>query len=279
MAASNATQVAYWNGPIGKAWAKEQKKRDRDHRQITQSLLGLAAAKPGEHVLDIGCGSGTTTLMLAEQVGVKGSATGFDISAPMLEVARARAREAGSHAIFVEGDAADFAFEPEGFDLVFSQFGIMFFADPVSAFANLRKAVKQGGRVAFVCWRHPFENPWANVPERTAKPLLPPSAPVDLNAPGRYSFHNPDRTKSVLLQAGFHAPKFRKLDARVFLGNTAEEAASSSIDGGPLLRTLADCDEPTRAKVGAAVTERLAREVGPDGVYLTAGVWLVRARA
>jgi SAM-dependent methyltransferase len=180
---------------------------------------------------------------------------------------------------FIEGDAADYAFKPRSFDLGFSQFGVMFFADPVAAFANIRKALKDGGRVVFACWRHPFENPWSHLPETIAKPFLPPAAPAVANAPGRYSFADPDRVKSVLLQAGFHAPDLKKFETRIHLGNTPEEAASSSIDAGPLLRILTDFDEQTKAKVRAAVTERLAKEMGPGGIYLTAGCWLVEARA
>jgi SAM-dependent methyltransferase len=279
MSSANSNQIAYWNGPIGKVWAKEQKKRDRDHADITQAALALAAVKPGEQVLDIGCGSRTTTLMLAERAGATGSATGMDISAPMLEVARKRAQEMGFAACFIEADATDHPFEAKQFDLAFSQFGVMFFADPVAAFANIHKAMRPSGRLVFACWRHPFENPWSHVPEMAAKPFLPAAAPSDPDAPGRYSFANPDRVKSVLLQAGFHAPEMTKFDARIHLGNTPEEAASSSIDGGPLMRTLADADDATRAKVRTAVTERLTRELGPQGVYLTAGAWLVAARA
>jgi SAM-dependent methyltransferase len=279
MAGANAGQIAYWNGPIGAVWAREQKKRDREHAAITRAGLEFAAPHMGESALDVGCGSGTTTMLLAERVGPKGSATGIDISKPMLDVAAERVKEAGSRATFIEADATDHKFAPRSFDLVFSQFGVMFFEDPVATFANLHRALKPGARVAFICWRHPFENPWAHVPESAAKPFLPPPAPTDPNAPGRYSFANPDRVKSVLLQAGFHAPEFEKFDASVFAGRTPQEAAASAIDSGPLMRTLAEADEETRTKVRAAVEDRLAKEMGPEGIFLTQAVWLVRARA
>lgn len=279
MSAGNAGQVAYWNGPSGKVWAKEQVKRDRDHAEITRAVIELAAPKSGEHVLDIGCGSGTTTLLIADAVGVSGSVTGIDLSVPMLELARRRASETGSRAMFVEADAADYAFAPKTFDLAFSQFGVMFFADPVAAFANVRNAMKKDARVVFACWRHPFENPWSNVPESAARPLLPPAPPSPPDSPGRYSFANPDRVKSVLLQAGFHAPTLQKFDTRIHLGATPEEAAASSIDAGPLMRTLADVDAKTRDKVRTAVTARLAQEMGPGGIFLTGAVWLVSAIA
>src|SRR5258708_37885529 len=130
----NAGQVAYWNGPHGKLWAKEQEKRDRDHARMTEAGLALAAPKPGEFVLDIGCGSGTTTLRLAARVAPSGEAVGIDISAPMLSVARRRAAETSAHARFIEADATDYAFETESFDLCFSQFGVMFFANPAVLF-------------------------------------------------------------------------------------------------------------------------------------------------
>jgi ubiquinone/menaquinone biosynthesis C-methylase UbiE len=155
----NADQVAYWNGLHGKIWANEQEKRDRDHAPMTEAGIALAAPKPGERVLDIGCGSGTTTLKLAARVAPSGEAIGIDISGPMLAVARGRAAETRDRTRFIEADAADYPFEPESFDLAFSQFGIMFFADPAASFRNIHSAMKNGGRLVFVCWRHPFENP------------------------------------------------------------------------------------------------------------------------
>jgi len=276
---ANRTQLVYWNGPIGHMWAEAQQKRDRDHAPMTEAALKLAAASPGEHALDIGCGSGTTTLRLAEQVGAQGSATGIDLSGPMLAVAERRARETGSHARFIEADATDYPFAPKHFDLAFSQFGVMFFADPVASLANVFASLKEGGRIAFVCWRASTENPWSAVPEGAAKPLLPPMEPLPPDAPGRYAFANPDRVRSILLRAGFHAPEIQKFDARIHLGDTPEAAASSSIDAGPLARTLAEVDDETRKTVREAVTVRLAREMGPGGISLTAGCWLVAARA
>jgi SAM-dependent methyltransferase len=278
MNAEKEAQFAYWNGPNGQGWAKQRDKRDRDHAALTKALLELAVPQNGECVLDIGCGSGTTTMALAERVGPTGRVLGIDISAPMLAVARSRAASQKTVEL-VEADATDYAFEPHSFDLAFSQLGVMFFADPVAAFTNIHGALKPGARLVFCCWRHPFEHLFAFIPEGAAKPFLPPSPPADPNAPGRYSFQNPDRVKSVLLQAGFVAPALQKFDFRTFSGATPEEAASSAIDAGPLQRTLAGVDETTRAKVRAAVTERLGKEMGPDGIWLTSAAWLVQARA
>jgi len=207
----NAGQVAYWNGPQGKIWAKEQEKRDRDHAPMTEACLVLAAPKPGERVLDIGGGSGTTTLKLAARVAPSGEAVGIDISAPMLSVARRRAAETDQRARFIEADATDYKFEAESFDLAFSQFGVMFFADPAASFRNIHSAMKKDGRLVFVCWRHPFENPWSAVPESAARPFLPPAPPASPDAPGRYSFANPDRVKSILPA---HARRCRRGNSR-----------------------------------------------------------------
>jgi SAM-dependent methyltransferase len=279
MIPATRAQLVYWNGPIGHMWSGAQAKRDRDHAPMTEAVLKLAAAAPGEHVLDIGCGSGTTTLRLAQSVAPDGSVVGIDLSGPMLAVAKRRAQESGSRAQFVEADVTDHHFEPKRFDLAFSQFGVMFFADPVASFANVFRAMKEGARLAFVCWRASTENPWSAVPEGAAKPLLPPMETVPPDAPGRYSFANPDRVKSILLRAGFHAPEIDRFDALIHLGDTPEAAASSSIDAGPLARTLAEADDDTRQRVRDAVTARLAREMGPQGIALPAGCWLVAARA
>jgi ubiquinone/menaquinone biosynthesis C-methylase UbiE len=280
MSASNADQVAYWNGPNGEIWAKVREKRDRDHAALTDAVLELAAPRPGEHVLDVGCGSGTTTLLLAERVKPKGYVLGLDLSRPMLSVARRRAVAARSSALFAEGDVTDYdEFESQSFDLAFSQLGVMFFADPVAAFSHIRRAVKPGGRMVFCCWRQPSEHLWAFIPESAAKPFLPQSPPVDPSAPGRYSFQNEDRVKGVLQQSGFQEPVLKKFDWPTFAGVTPEEAADSLIDAGPLHRNLTGVDDATKAKVRTAVTERLAKEMGPNGIYLTSAAWLVRASA
>jgi SAM-dependent methyltransferase len=279
MSAGKGGQFAYWNGPMGQGWAAQRAKRDRDHAPLTKALLELSAPQPGERVLDIGCGSGTTTLALAERVAPKGSVLGIDISKPMLEVARSRAAELRSTAEFVEADITHYPFVAHSFDLGFSQLGVMFFPDPIAAFRNIHAAMKPHARLVFCCWRHPSEHLWAFIPESAAKHFLPPAPPADPDAPGRYSFQNPDRVRSVLLQAGFVAPEFQKFDFRTYAGASPEEAASSAIDEGPLARSLVEVDEDTRAKVRAAVTERLAKERGPDGIWLTSAAWLVQAHA
>ena len=142
-------QLEYWNGPGGERWAAAQDRIDHHLGLMTEALIAFAAAKEGERILDIGCGGGTTAFMLRERVGPVGAVTGVDISGPILAVALARAQAANADVTFIEADASTHEFQP-AFNLAFSRFGVMFFADPVAAFANIRKALVAGGRIAFV---------------------------------------------------------------------------------------------------------------------------------
>jgi SAM-dependent methyltransferase len=176
---ANEDQIKFWNETAGQNWTVLQERMDANLAAIGDAVLAFANAKPGEVVLDVGCGTGATSLALA-RAGAK--VTGLDISRPMLDLARSRAIQAGLDISFIEADASAHAFQPE-FDLVFSRFGVMFFDDPVGAFANLHKALKPGGRLAFVCWRRwPRRGPSCPssrrpIPTRRApSPLQIPSA-------------------------------------------------------------------------------------------------------
>src|SRR5512135_883468 len=148
----NAEQLAFWNGPGGARWVARQEHTDATLAPVSDALLALAAPRTGERVLDVGCGCGAATLALARAVGPTGRVDALDISAPMLAEARARAAAAGITNIgWVQADAATATLGR--FDLLVSNFGVMFFGDPVVAFAHMRRAANPGARMAFVCWR------------------------------------------------------------------------------------------------------------------------------
>ncbi|MEI9989323.1 MAG: class I SAM-dependent methyltransferase [Rhizomicrobium sp.] len=275
---ANADQIEYWNGLAGQRWAQAQDTMDRTMASITAALVPFVAAKPGEHILDIGCGSGGTTLEYAKAVGGAGRVLGVDISKPMLDVARARAAAQGSAAEFIEADAAVHPFAPE-FDAVASRFGVMFFADPPSAFANIRKSLKPGGRLAFVCWRTMPENAWASAPFAAARPFLPEQPPPDPLAPGPFAFADPARVKSILETAGFKAVETKKLDTAMHVAQTAADAAQFSLNIGPLSRAASGLDDATRARIAEAVTAAMAKHETPQGVSPPAACWLVAVRA
>jgi SAM-dependent methyltransferase len=227
-------------------------------------------------VLDVGCGTGFTSLALA---GAGAKVTGLDISQPMLGLARERAAKAGLSISFIEADASAYPFALE-FDLIFSRFGVMFFDAPVAAFANMRKALKPGGRMSFVCWRTPPENPWASAPLMAAKPFLPEQPPPDPLAPGPFAFADAKRLEAILAQSGFSDIRIEKLDSVMTVGTDLDLAASQTLQIGPLSRAVGEVDDATRAAIVEAVCGALAKFVAPNGeITLPAACWLVAARA
>jgi len=268
----NAEMIEYWNGDGGKRWITARDRMDRSLAAISDTLIAFAEPRRGERVLDIGCGCGTTTIELARRTGVP--AFGVDISAPMLEVARERA---GKDASFVVADASSYAFEP-GFHLVFSRFGVMFFSDPVAAFANIRRAVKPGGRLAFACWRALEHNTWAAAPLAAARPLLPPAPPIDPLAPGPFAFADGERLCRILASAGFRDASVAAHASKMWLGDTLDEAVTEILTIGPLARLAAELPDATRAQIRERVSAALAPYVAPDGVALPAAVWLAGAK-
>ncbi len=277
MAASNAQQIEYWNGRTGQRWAEQHERIDWNLAEITEAVIPFAAAKPGEHILDIGCGCGTATLMLARAVRPKGSVAGVDISAPMLAVARARAHSGQADIPFIEADASTYDFQPT-FDLVFSRFGVMFFADPFAAFANIHKAVAPKGRLAFVCWRGMPENAWAAAPFMAAKHLLPPQEAPDPHAPGPFAFADGARLTDTLTRAGFRDVKLTKFDGAMNMGDTPAEAANEALNIGPLARAAAELDDATRAKIMDVVATAMQKFAAPRGITPPVACWLVSAK-
>ena len=273
-ASANADQIEYWNGPAGQRWAQEQETMDRNLSSIHAALLAFAKVKPGEKVLDIGCGCGTTTLAFAAAAGPGGQVTGLDISAPMLGLARTRA--SSKPVEFVQADASAHPFKSE-YDVVASRFGVMFFADPIAAFANIKTALKPGGRLAFVCWRAMPDNAWAVTPFAAARDLLPVGPPPDPNAPGPFAFADPVRLRAILEGAGFMGVKIEKLDSVMHMAPTAREAAQFSLGIGPLARAAAELDDATKAKIVVRVSDALKKYETPSGVAPPAACWLVGA--
>ncbi|MBS0520976.1 MAG: class I SAM-dependent methyltransferase, partial [Proteobacteria bacterium] len=228
-----AEQASFWNGPGGEGWLASFERIQRSIAGFSEAALAAAAAKPGEAVLDVGCGTGRTSAELAHAVAPGGHVLGVDISEALVGAARAQQL---ANATFIVSDAATCGFEPAAFDLVFSRFGVMFFADPVAAFRNLRGALKPSGRLVFVCWRPPQENPWAMVPMRAAAPFLPPFERPGPEEPGQYSFGDKARVERILTAAGFTAPQFEALDRPVLLGEDIPRVLDSLVRFGPLSR-------------------------------------------
>ncbi|ATQ43723.1 class I SAM-dependent methyltransferase [Caulobacter mirabilis] len=275
--AANAAQVEYWNAQAGQTWAAFQDKLDRQLEPLGELAMDALAPQPGDRVIDIGCGSGQTTLALAQRVGDGGRVEGVDISVPMLEIARRRA-ELHSNIAFLEADAQTHAFPPHGADKVFSRFGVMFFADPTAAFTNIHKALRPGGRLAFVCWRPLKFNDWMTLPLQTAVAHVPPPPPpTDPFAPGPFAFSDPDRVRGILGDAGFKGVEIKPHDTMIG-GNPLEESVELALRVGPLGALLRE-NPDQRDKVVDAVRDLLAKHVGSDGVRMPGAVWIVTAHA
>ncbi|HVV92201.1 MAG TPA: methyltransferase domain-containing protein [Hyphomicrobiales bacterium] len=279
MSGSNVAEIAEWNGSRGKAWLARHELVNRQITPFGRRAMEKLMLRPGEHVLDIGCGCGEPTIELARAVGPAGRATGIDGSRLLLEEARAMAaREGVANASFIEGDAATYTFPPAAAGALFSRFGVMFFADPEAAFRNLRDALKSDGRLAFVCWRTPAENRFITLPITIAQRFAGNSGPrTDPEAPGPFAFADPDRIRRILAAAGFTGIAIEPSDEKMG-GGTLDQAVATITQSQPFQKLLAESDAGRRAEIDTALREAMAPHVTPDGVVFDAGAWIVSAR-
>lgn len=277
MSGDNAEQIEFWNGSTATNWVASEARMDELLAPLSQHVIEQAAVQPGEAVLDIGCGCGGTSVAIAGIAGSGARVLGIDVSAPMLARAMERSLDNAGLA-FVEADAALYAFEPE-FDLLFSRFGVMFFADPVATFANLRGALKPSGRLCFICWQAMTENPWLAAPMAAASQYLPAAEAPDPRAPGPFSFADPEYLSQVLTEAGFSDVAVDAYPVQMQVGTNLDEAMQFYTQVGPLSGVLATLEPADREGAIAAVAETLAASTSSSGaVTLPGGCWIARAR-
>jgi SAM-dependent methyltransferase len=274
----NREQIEFWNGPQGRRWVTNQETLDRVWRPIGDAALVRAAAQTGERVIDIGCGCGATSLEIAAKVGPAGSVLGIDISAPMLARARERARTLGiANLEFVEADASTYKFGGAA-DLVFSRVGVMFFRDPIAAFGNLRRALRSGGRLVFVCFRGRELNSWWVVPLSAAATVVPPEPPTPPHEPGPFSLADRERLRAILDGAGFVDAVCEPVDHDIVIGSNIESATEFILNAGPAARVIAKANDEVRARVRAAIMQSLAPHLGSAGVSFHAATWIIQAK-
>lgn len=277
------TQTArYWNSPAAVAWVTLQDRLDAMFKEVSSIALDVASPASGARALDVGCGCGATTIDLARRVTAAGHVTGVDISAPMLERARERAAELGlANVALTLADAGAHPFPPASFDLVFSRVGVMFFAEPVAAFANLRRALRSTGRMVFLSCRSAVENRYITAAVEAAMPLLrdvPPGL-LGVNNP-MFSLADAAHVQALLASAGFRDIVLQPLDRKMVLGGpgSATDAAAFSLQFGPLTRVLPEATPELRESMLQAVTESYRRHEGPTGIALDGAFWIVSAR-
>jgi SAM-dependent methyltransferase len=282
VAPDNEAQQEYWTNPAGSLWTQWQERMDLQLAPLGLAAIDAVAPQGGEHVLDIGCGCGDTTLYVAGLVGPTGTVTGIDISSTMLARARQRAAQSGrANARFLEADAQVATVGEVGgpFDAAVSRFGVMFFADPIAAFANLFSLVRPGGRLGFVCWQPPEMNGWMSDLAREVATLFPAQPPPDRNAPGPFAFGDPDRTHHIVSSGGWAdvavEPCVRPM--RMFGTDDFAVAVDGSLAIGAAARLLvgATAEQMTEAR---AMAERVTRSHwSDDGAVVDGACWLVTA--
>jgi SAM-dependent methyltransferase len=272
------TQRDYWNSQVAREWVSHAAAIDRMLLDLTTAAFDALALKAGESVLDIGCGGGATTLHAAGLVGEAGRAVGVDISQPLLQLGRQRA--AGRHNVsFVEADAGAGAIPGAPFDAAFSRFGVMFFDDPVAAFANIREGLIRDGRMVFACWRPFADNLWSAEPLGALTPILKePLKPADPSLPGPFALSDPEKIKRILDGAGWRDVSIARWDGMVSMGANAEEAAAFLLKIGPCARAINEQNlDPAEAE--RALIAFLRAHEAPSGVKRPAASWIVRAMA
>ena len=271
--ADNAEQAELWNGRLGKAWVNVEDYIDGMMAPLSTVALEAVNAKPSDRIIDIGCGCGTTSFSL----GATGAAVwGVDISTAMIDRANEKDNAAGNVAFSV-GDAASQQYTADH-TVVFSRFGVMFFADSVKAFANIRSALVPGGRLVFVCWQPPSANPWLSIAGAALQPFQPADAPPpDPEAPGPFRFGVPEDTRKVLSSAGFANIAMQPVVKDLHLGDTIDEVMRFQSNVGPLSSLLETLDESRHAQATAAVRDAFAAKADSQGINLEAATWLVTA--
>jgi ubiquinone/menaquinone biosynthesis C-methylase UbiE len=276
----NTDQIAYWNGDAGTLWTERQDKMDKVLAPVSDAIISAAKPDVGEHVLDIGCGCGATALEIAAKVGPAGSALGVDISAQMLTRARERTPH-GVPATFVLADATTYLFKPKGTDLIVSRFGVMFFAEPTRAFANIRSALKSNGRMVFACWRAPKLNPFFMTPLKAVYKHVPKLPEIHPDDPGPFALQSEQRVQQILADAGFADIRLdpQNLYLDIAHGAGLEAAVQAALEIGPAHRALTDQPDSKRAAATAEIRSTLAASQVGQTVPLGAAIWLVSARA
>lgn len=276
---SNAEQAEYWDGAGGEHWAADAERYDELNRRFGDRIVDALAPSPGEQVLDVGCGNGALALAIAPRVAPEGSVVGLDLSGPMLATARQRAAGAGlPNVAFEQGDAQVAALAEASFDAAVSRFGVMFFDNPVAAFANVGRALRPGGRLVFACWQELLRNEWIVVPSGAALAFVPMPDLGEPGSPGPFAFADPDRVRSILTEAGFVDVQLDEVVEPMHMGASVDDALDFMRRTNIAATLFENVEDDVAAQAWDAIRQALLQFKTPDGVVLKGAAWLVRAR-
>jgi ubiquinone/menaquinone biosynthesis C-methylase UbiE len=282
IAASNKEAAEAWSGPLFDTFVRFRDLATAGLGAHGNRAMEAHPPQPGDRVLDVGCGFGDTTQRLAELVGSAGEALGVDVSEPFIELARSEA-EGVENVRFEVADVQVAELEP-GFDYAFSRMGIMFFANPVQALGNVRKALVPGGRFCAVVWRRKLDNEWVLRAEQVVEGYVehPEQTDEPTCGPGPFSMANADTISEQLKIAGFERISLQRCDLPLKIGNDLDHAVEFNMSLGPageVLRLWEDRIDEIRPKIASDLREALAEFEGPDGVVAPASTWIVSAVA
>ncbi len=276
----NEQQAEYWSEQGGPEWVRNEARYDTMLGAIGEDVLVAAALQVGDRVLDVGCGFGTMTVAAARAVAPSGVAVGVDISAPMIE--RAIGKAAGIPNVeFAVDDAQTMASHDPPFDVVISRMGVMFFDDPVAAFANLRATSAVDARLAFACWQSVASNRWLRVVAEVFQPYLSEPVPVPPpGAPGPMAFADDDHVRELLTAAGWQDVELVDSRRRLTISAVGIEGAMQQLLNASVGRVVTQL-VPAEAREQALTALRTELEAHADGDIVTydGAVWIVTARA
>ena len=281
----NAAQIEFWNGDTGQNWVTHDALMETMLSPLGEQVLDSLAITPGAHALDVGCGCGHPTLSLARRIGPQGSATGIDVSEPMLSVAsklKDQAPSTSAPITFIRADAQTHRFTGAPFDIVFSRFGVMFFEDPIAAFRNIQSAMQPQGQLGFCCWQPRAVNPFMTVPAMAAMELLPPPPEMPPRAPGPFAFEEADYVEHILSEADFKAITITPVSQSLVFGRglSLDAIVDRLVQIGPIAQMVRDAPAALRApvldKVKAAVSPFFSEA---SGMTLEGQFWQVNAAA
>ena len=275
--------VQFWNEVLGPKFNRFRHILVGGLTHHSEAVFPRLPVKPGDDVIDVGCGWGDTAMKLARMVGPKGSVTGIDCCDMFLDIAREELAETGlENVTFVRGDA-EVALPEDAFDFAFARFGTMFFANPVAGLRNMRRSLRPEGRMVHIVWRDPKDNPWLSMAKEVVLRFLPPPGEgARTCGPGPFSMADEATVRKMMEIAGYTDITFERIDAPVLIGRNVKDAIDFQLAIGPageVFREAGDEAERKRPQIEAALAEAIDRQKREaDGIVMESSSWMISAR-
>ena len=274
----NQEQKEFWNEKKGKIWVSLESNIDKMLGPLGHHAIKILNPKSGEKILDIGCGTGSTSQSLSKLVGENGLITGIDISEPILNFAKNQLENRNIKNIdFIQEDAQTFNLSNFNYDAIFSRFGIMFFEDPFFAFKNIKKSLNSRGRITFICWSNREENDWITLSSKVASQFLELPPKNNPREPGPFAFEEYSYIKEILTKSGWKNINIKNHKENIIVGKTLYHAAAFLSKMGPMSVPFENSNEKTKAKVIEALKECYSKYLIPKGVEFHFSTWIVSA--